>query len=188
MFVRREIERWRARWRASWRVMTFYQRFEQVVALLLTFLISIVIVLALFDLTREIATLLASGGLARPLEHRAFQSLFGQIMTLLIALEFKHSILKVVARQESIIQVKTVLLIAMLALARKFIILDADTMQAETILALAATILALSVSYWLLRERDDRLTVRPARAGDDRAAPPGVGGLDESARRRAAVA
>jgi hypothetical protein len=42
-------------------------------------------------------------------------------MTLLIAMEFKHSILRVIARKERIIQVKTVLLIALLALARKFI-------------------------------------------------------------------
>ena len=142
--------------RAGWGLLTFYQRFEQVVALALTFMISIVIVLALLDLIREVARLVFHDPL-QPLSHAMFQRLFGQIMTLLIALEFKHSILKVVARQESIIQVKTILLIAMLALARKFIVLDTSVMEAQTILALAGVILALGISYWLLRERDDRL-------------------------------
>lgn len=153
------VHRWLARidqLRAGWGLLTFYQRFEQVVALALTFMISMVIVLALFDLAREVARFVLNDPL-QPLSHAAFQHLFGQIMTLLIALEFKHSILKVVARQESIIQVKTILLIAMLALARKFIILDTSEMEAQTILALAGVILALSISYWLLRERDDRL-------------------------------
>lgn len=144
------------RLRAGWGLLTFYQRFEQVVALALTFIISIVIVLALFDLVREVARLVLNDPL-QPLPHATFQRLFGQIMTLLIALEFKHSILKVVARQESIIQVKTILLIAMLALARKFIVLDTSEIEAQTILALAGVILALGISYWLLRERDDRL-------------------------------
>lgn len=156
------VHRWLARvdrLRAGWGLLTFYQRFEQVVALALTFMISIVIVLALLDLVREVARLVLNDPL-QPLSHATFQRLFGQIMTLLIALEFKHSILKVVARQESIIQVKTILLIAMLALARKFIILDTGEMSAQTILALAGVILALGISYWLLRERDDRLRQR----------------------------
>lgn len=151
MLWKKEYERLKT----GWSVMTFYERFEQVVALLLTFAISIVIVVALYELGREVW-----GAVTRtfdPLEHAVFQRLFGQIMTLLIALEFKHSILRVVARKESIIQVKTILLIALLALARKFIILDIAAVSAATIAALAATVVALSVSYWLIRERDDRL-------------------------------
>jgi len=144
------------RLKIGWSVMTFYERFEQVVALLLTFAISVVIVAALYDLGREVWEVVFTRTFD-PLDYAAFQRLFGQIMTLLIALEFKHSILRVVARKESIIQVKTILLIALLALARKFIILDTAAVSAATIAALAATVVALSVSYWLIRERDDRL-------------------------------
>jgi uncharacterized membrane protein (DUF373 family) len=72
----------------------------------------------------------------------------------LIALEFKHSILRVVAAGESIIQVRTVLLIALLALSRKLIILDMTQFSATTLLALAALLLALGVTYWLVRDRD----------------------------------
>lgn len=136
---------------AGWRVMTFYQRFEQVVALLLTFVIAVVIVLALLELGREVVHVVV-GDPQRPTE-RVFQALFGQIMTLLIALEFKHSILRAAVRRESIVRVKTILLIAMLVLARKFIVLDANAVPAGTILALAAVILALGVTYWLLRDR-----------------------------------
>jgi uncharacterized membrane protein (DUF373 family) len=53
-----------------------------------------------------------------------------------------------------------VLLIALLALARKFIILDLHETTAEQLLGLAAITLVLGVTYWLLRERDDRLTSR----------------------------
>jgi uncharacterized membrane protein (DUF373 family) len=74
------------------------------------------------------------------------------IMTLLIAMEFKHSIVRVALRRDSIIQVKTVILIA---LARKFVILDPEVSPAK-IAALAGATLALGATYWLLRKRDDR--------------------------------
>lgn len=76
------------------------------------------------------------------------------IMTLLIAMEFKHSIVKVVYRRAHIIQVKTVILIAQLALARKFIILDLQTTGAMQVFALGFGVLVLAVAHWLLRERD----------------------------------
>ena len=97
------------------------------------------------------------GGALDPLDHRVFQALFGMIMTLLIAMEFKHSIIRVALRRESIIQVKSVILVALLALSRKFIILYVYATGAATIAALAVATLVLGIVYWLLRERDDRL-------------------------------
>lgn len=63
------------------------------------------------------------------------------------------SIIKVVVRKDSIIQVKTVVLIALIALSRKFVILDVDASPAKS--AALGALLALGVVYWLLRERDD---------------------------------
>ena len=143
----------KSRFVQEWNVMTVYERFEQAVALILTGLIAIIIVVALVELSKEVLKTVLAGTM-NPLDHKLFQTLFGQILTLLIALEFKHSILKVVARKESIIQVKTVLLIAMLAISRKFMIVDLDQIQADTIFALAAAVVALAVAYWLIRKRD----------------------------------
>ncbi|AHI98674.1 hypothetical protein VPUCM_0716 [Vibrio parahaemolyticus UCM-V493] len=142
--------------RSQWRLMTFYERFEQVVALILSAVIAVIIVVSLIQLIRLVFTLLVMDAL-NPTDHKAFQLVFGAIMTLLIAMEFKHSIVKVALRKESIIQVKTVILIAILALARKFIILDPNIDPAK-LAALAGTILALGLTYWLMRERDDRKT------------------------------
>lgn len=140
--------------RSQWQLMTVYERFEQVVAITLSGVMSMVIVISLIQLIRLVFTLLVMDAL-NPLDHKVFQLVFGATMTLLIAMEFKHSIVKVALRKESIIQVKTVILIAILALARKFIILDPDVDPAK-VAALAGTILALGLTYWLMRERDDR--------------------------------
>ena len=117
--------------RDRWSLMTAYERFEQVVALVLSFIMAVIIVLALVQIVVRVLPLLIGGGVDI-LEHGVFQALFGTIMTLLIAMEFKHSIIRAALRQESVVQVKTVILIALLALSRKFIILDAYTTGAAT--------------------------------------------------------
>ena len=93
-------------------------------------------------------------GLLDPAEHGIFQAIFGMIFTVLIALEFNHSILGVLERKESIVQVKTVVLIALLALVRKFIILDATKTEPLTVIGLAAAVMALGGVHWLVRDQD----------------------------------
>src|SRR6476659_5547941 len=140
--------------RVERRVLSYYQRFEGLVALALTLVVALIIVVALFRLTYGVVTGLLLGVL-NPLDHRIFQSVFGEIMTLLIALEFNHTLQYVVKREQSIVQTKVVLLIALLAMARKFIILDLGAVSGEQLLGLAAITLVLGVVYWLMRDRDD---------------------------------
>ena len=144
--------------RVEWRVLSYYQRFEGLVALVLTLVVALIIVVALFRLTYGVVTGLLLGVL-NPLDHGIFQSVFGEILTLLIALEFNHTMQFVVNREQSIIQTKIVLLIALLAIARKFIVLDLASIDGAQLLGLAAITLAVAVAYWLMRERDDRVDV-----------------------------
>jgi uncharacterized membrane protein (DUF373 family) len=141
--------------RDQWAIMSFYERFEWVIALVLSAVIAVIIVVSLLQLISIVFTLLVLDAF-NPLDHKVFQSVFGMIMTLLIAMEFKHSIVRVALRRDSIIQVKTVILIGLIALARKFVVLDPDTSPAK-IAALAGATLALGATYWLMRERDDRV-------------------------------
>ena len=145
--------------RENWNIFTFYERFEQIVALILTAAIAVVIVAALIRLLRNIYSFPVLGVLD-PTDYEVFQTIFGMIMTLLIAMEFKHSILRVVARRDSIVQVKTVVLIAMLALSRKFIIIDVKTTSPGTLAALAFSIIGLGIVYWLMRGSDSPLNDR----------------------------
>ncbi len=147
-------ERW-TRFRVAWTVLSYYQRFESVVALVLTGLVGLIILVALYRLVVSVTMGLVLGGLD-PLDQKVFQAVFGEVLTLLIALEFNHTLQYVVAREQSIIQTKVVLLIALLASARKFIVLDLHEVSPGHLLGLAAMTLVLGVTYWLMRERDDR--------------------------------
>lgn len=139
----------------DWPILSAYQRFESFVALLLTVIISAVILVALWRLLFGVVDTLILRSL-NPLEHRVFQAVFGDILTLLIALEFNHALQYVVTRERLIIQARVVIVIAILALVRKFIMADLSTISATILAAEAALILALGITYWLMRERPVR--------------------------------
>jgi uncharacterized membrane protein (DUF373 family) len=157
--------------RDAWPVLTAYERFEQVVSLVLSLLVSALIVVALVHLTFRIALLILYD-LVDPAEQEIFQAVFGMVMTLLIALEFNHSILGVLQRRHGIVQLRTVVLIALLALVRKFIVIDASHAAPATILGLAASVLALGAVYWLVRDQDRREAAAEEDARDAGGGPP----------------
>jgi len=134
--------------------LSIYERFEALVAFVLTFVIGAVIVVALYRLLIGVAQGLVLESL-NPLDHAVFQRVFGQIMTLLIALEFNHTLHHVITGDRGIVHTKTVILIAALALARKIIIADLFQEGPATALAVAAMMLALGVTYWLMRDREE---------------------------------
>jgi uncharacterized membrane protein (DUF373 family) len=141
--------------RQRWKPLSTYQKFEHVVILVLTALIALVVVFALWNLVLKVLLSIVSSGFD-PTDYAVFQAFFGMIFTVIIALEFKRSLLVAPERRHGIIQVRTVLLIALLAVVRKLMIIDLSAAEAQHVFALAATILALGAVYWLVREQDRR--------------------------------
>jgi uncharacterized membrane protein (DUF373 family) len=142
--------------RARWRLLTIYEKFEHVVLVILTAVIAVVIVAAVFHLAFRVLFGLVLSGTFDPVDPSAFQAVFGMIFIVIIALEFKRSLLVAAERHRSIVQVRTVILLAMLAMVRKLIILDLGTTDAQHLFAVAAAILALGLVHWLVRDQDRR--------------------------------
>jgi uncharacterized membrane protein (DUF373 family) len=141
---------------ALWRTLTVYERFEQVIVFALTVLIAAIIVAALWNLVKLVVTSLLLVDLLNPTEPAVFQALFGAIFTVVIALEFKRSLLVVVERRFGVVQVRAVVMIGMLAVVRKFIILDLGEIDPLKLFALGGAMLALGIVYWLVRDQDRR--------------------------------
>lgn len=135
----------------DWAILTLYQRFETSLAYLLTFVIGAVIVVAFGRLVVSVVDTLVLKSL-NPLEHAVFQRVFGEIMTLLIALEFNHTLRYAIHGDRGIIQARIVILIAILALARKVIVLEVHELTPASVSALGVLVLALGATYWLIRE------------------------------------
>lgn len=76
-------------------------------------------------------------------------SVFGLILDVMIAMELLENI--AVYLRRSVLQVELVLATALIAIARKIIVLDFPNTPAFKLVGLATAIVALSLSYWLVR-------------------------------------
>ena len=141
--------------RASLAPLTLFQKFEHVCILILSALIAVIIALTIWNLALKVLDI-AMASTLDPTDYTVFQALFGMILTVIIALEFNRSLLVLSERVDSVVQVRAVLLIALLAVVRKLIILDFKQTDALQLLALAAAILALGAAYWMVRDQDRR--------------------------------
>ena len=140
----------------QFKLLSLYQRFEHVIISILTALIAIIVVVAVWNLAVKIVFGLVLSGSLDPSDYAIFQAVFGMIFTVIIALEFKKSLLVTAERRDNVVQIRSVVLIALLAVCRKVIILDFRETDAPQVFALAAAILALGVVYWLIRDSDQR--------------------------------
>jgi uncharacterized membrane protein (DUF373 family) len=131
--------------------LTLYGRFEHLCMLVLTFLICIVIIFSIWHLALNIFFAIIERSFD-PTDVEVFQAVFGMVFTVIIALEFKRSLFVLAERHNSIVQVRSVLLIGLLAVVRKLIILDISHTEAMTLLALAVAVIALGGAYWLVRD------------------------------------
>jgi uncharacterized membrane protein (DUF373 family) len=137
----------------------------------LTGIIAVVILAALWNLFLRVFTSLVLADVFDPTGPAAFQVVFGAIFTVVIALEFKRSLLVAAERRFGVVQVRVVVLIALLAVVRKFILLDLKETEALKVFALGAAVLALGAVYWLVRDQDRR-EAEQREAGRRDAGPP----------------
>jgi uncharacterized membrane protein (DUF373 family) len=75
---------------------------------------------------------------------------FGAFMAVLIAIEIFVNI--TIYLREDIIHVKIVMATALMAIARKVIILDIDKVEPQYIYSIASVVLAMSIGYWLVHK------------------------------------
>ncbi|GCD51024.1 hypothetical protein BJI49_11525 [Acetobacter pasteurianus] len=133
------------------KISSIFDLFEEIAMLVLTLGIMVVAALGLIHVLYAVFEMLRTATLS-PTNPVVLQSLFGLFFTVLIALEFKHSILvSPDTPSHSMVRMRSVLLIGMMATVRKFIVLDLSGLDVMEVLALSAAILALGIVYWLVR-------------------------------------
>ena len=80
-----------------------------------------------------------------------FQTVFGMIITLLIAMELLHAVVyQFILRHKLSMLLRIFLVITLLALARKLLLVDVATVSAYVLFALAAAVPLIAVALWLL--------------------------------------
>jgi uncharacterized membrane protein (DUF373 family) len=136
-------------------MMAILKKFERGMILTLILMMTVVLFLAII----ELGWILVKDIMTEPifiLEIKELLEIFGLFLLVLIGIELLDSIKTYIT--ENVIHVEVVLIVAMIAIARKVIILDIDKYSSLTFIGIACLILALSVAYYLIKKvhRDGR--------------------------------
>ena len=124
------------------------KRIEKWVAKILSLFLLAVIGMAVFDLGW---VLLQSIVFSRTVfSGKTLFGIFGLFLNVLIALELLENMTGYL--QKNVIQVELVIVTAMIAIARKIIILDLEKISDLELVGLALSMFALAGSYWVMRK------------------------------------
>ncbi len=152
--------------------MKTLKRYEQATIYVLIGMMALTVFLA----TIEVAWLLARDIFSPPfflLEIDELLEVFGMFLLVLIGLELIHTLKSYLSAEQ--IHLEVVLMLAIIAVARKVIVLDVKEVSGLTLVGIAAVVLALTVGYYLIscamRDRDAACAAR----GRETPVDPGTG-------------
>ena len=141
-----------------WKEMTYYERFEQIVSRIVMVLIAALIVYLLIFIAVDLFDEFKRGLALADVE--ALKDVFGSILTILILIEFNHSIALALSKRSGVLQARFVVLIAILVIARKVILLDFNTATFEQLIGISGIAIAFGLLYWLINLRSSDLSPR----------------------------
>jgi uncharacterized membrane protein (DUF373 family) len=129
-------------------VFRLLERFEEIISRALLLMMAAVVLLT----TIELGWILAKDVLTPPvflLEIGEILELLGLFLLVLIGIELMHSVKIFIKRRE--IHLEAMLVVALVAVARKVIVLEPKELAPEAVLGLAAMALALTIGYYLVK-------------------------------------
>jgi uncharacterized membrane protein (DUF373 family) len=143
----------------------FYSYFERAVAGAILLGMAVVILLTLLNFL--MSTIAVLEGMPQEVEYRVFQRLFDRVLAALIALEIAHSVRDMVSGRHGQAQLRTVVVIGMLAVIRKLVVIDLETASGGVLAGLAAVVLALAVAFAITVDFGRRDAPEPAPGAGD---------------------
>jgi len=153
----------------EWRELTYYGRFEKIALRAVLFLLGVITAYTIVLVGIQLFDDLRLG--TSFLEKAALQETFGSILTILILLEFNHSVFVALTERSGAIQAQIVVLIAVLVIARKLMLQDFASTTLQTMLGFSGLLLSLGGLYWLISDGDRRRLRAASRASPDAAGP-----------------
>lgn len=140
----------------DWKQLLTYEAFERVASRIVMIFIAIIIVytlilmaMTLFDQIKFSPTYI---------DTESLKDVFGSILSILILIEFNHSIALAISRRSGVLQARPIVLITIMVIARKVILLDFANTTFEQLVGIGAVALAFGLLFWLINAWPDGLT------------------------------
>ena len=136
----------------QWRKYCTYPQFERIALACIMLMIGVIAVFAIVFTGIKLTGDLLLGETF--VDRTALQDTLGFILTILILLEFNHSVFVSLTQRSGAIQVRMLVRITILVVARKLMLIDFAAADAWTLLGFGGLLLALGGLYWLISNSD----------------------------------
>jgi len=137
----------------DWKRFLSYELFERVASRIVMLFIAIIIVYTLILMGMTLFDQIKFS--PAYIDTESLRDVFGSILSILILIEFNHSIALALSRRSGILQARPIILITILVIARKVILLDFATASFEQMIGIGAIALAFGLLFWLISARAD---------------------------------
>ena len=145
---------WNKSVKPGWKEYLNYRRFERIALICILVMIGVIAGFAIvFTAIKLIRDLLQGEAFV---DRSALQDTIGQVLTILILLEFNHSVLVSLTEHSGAMQVRMLVRITILVVARKLMLTDFSAIQAQTLLGFGGLFVALGSLYWMISDGDRR--------------------------------
>jgi len=141
------------------------KRIENILVFGILIVISVILILAFLDIAYEIKQEIIS----TPkfiVDASGLMDLFSLFLVLLIGLELLETVKAYL--KEDIVHVEFIILVAIIAIARKVIVWDFKKYNSEELLGLAAMIVGLGLTYFLIKKADVKIRLHKNKPADQK--------------------
>ena len=124
-------------------------KFQNAILMILTWMMALVVLLA----TAELFYIIVADIVTPPLvllDIDQLLEIFGYFLLVLIGIELLETFK--IYLEENVINVQVVLLVAIIAIARKVIILDVKSLPSMTLIGIGVIVVSLSTGYYLVKK------------------------------------
>lgn len=135
----------------DWKQLLSYEVFERVASRVVMLFIGIIIVYTLILMAVTLFDQIKFS--PAYVDTDSLRDVFGSILSILILIEFNHSIALAIAKRAGILQARPIILITILVIARKVILLDFATATFEQLIGIGVLAIAFGLLFWLISAR-----------------------------------
>jgi uncharacterized membrane protein (DUF373 family) len=139
-------------------VSQIFDRIQRVITIVLMILMVLVVVLATLDLCRHIYQEVSKP----PYMFLAVDNLldiFGMFLLVLIGIELLDTVRAYLA--EHVVHEEVILVAALIAIARKVIVLDVKELDALKLIGIGVIIITVAVAYWIVKQTHSKASIQP---------------------------
>ena len=133
--------------------MKYIPVFEKIVIMILVIMMILVLIVSLVQLGYTIFDYISDEPF-HLLNDKVMMGLFGSILMVLIGIELLDTVKMYL--KEDVVRVEIIILVAIIALAKKIIVMDFKSYDYLGMIGLAAVLITLAVAYYLIKRSDHK--------------------------------